>query len=280
MSFSIDHERSRINQIISKFSCNYTSPVSLARQSLNKMTRHRKGFSHEFESIKDQDSTMPSVKLILEESLNRISQVPQNNQPTPSHHSSQQVFTFQTLREAIAANPDLIYKKSLNSSAIDKSSKAIKVKNKSKKRGEEEKLALPSIKKAKLAQKDEEFFNIISHRIVNHLQSNLLPYSKFLKQSENDGRDNLYGETQGQKEIRVFDRKLKGFMPGVIHKVRKGFVNEVSKKNSKILHVVLPKYRKNSYFIESRVQNKNFSDEDTSVKGWDKMTPFDLLDPV
>jgi hypothetical protein len=278
MSFSIDRERTRINQIISKFSSNYTSPISLAKQSLNKMTRHRKVYSYESDSIKDQEINMRSLKLLSEQSLNRITQekLENNENSTPYNHSSQQVFTFQTLREAIAANPDLIYKKTQNNSTTDKNSKVLKVK--SKKREEEKVIKyLPSLKKIHQG-KNDEFLNIVSHRIMGRFYSNNEGNSKFSKMSELDFKD--YSESQAQKELRAFDRKMKGFMPGVIQKMRKGFVHDSLKKNSKILHVVLPKYRKNSYFNESKQQNKNFSDEDASVKGWDKMTPMDLLDPV
>lgn len=282
MDYSLERERTRINRIISKFSCNYTSPISLAKQSLNKMTRHRKLYSYESDSLKDQDSDMRSVKMLLDQSYNRLSKDRINNNLNQeyNHHSSQHIFTFQTLREAMVANPDLAYLKYLDN-VTDKNSVEKKKKPRKKNVSNDDKALkyLPSLKKIQNPKQKQENLSVASHRVMAQAYRSPEDKSKFSKISDGEMLDlSVHGDTENLKEIRTFERKIKGFIPGVIKRGKKdeGFAYGMS-KNNKILHVVLPKYHKNSYFNDHKVL-RNFSDEETSVKGWDKSTPLDMLD--
>lgn len=283
MDYSLELERTRINRIISKYACNYTSPVSLAKQSLNKLTRHRKLYSYEFDSIKDQDSNMHSVNTLLDQPYNCLSHDRNNSflNKEHTHHSSQHIFTFQTIREAMVANPDLAHVKYLDSS-LDKNIKTIKVRTKNKINSDPEKVLnhLPSLKKIKSPNKRPEIFSISSHRAMAQPYRSPEDRSKFSKLSEIDIKDlSIHGDTEYLKDIRTLDRKIKGFIPGIIKRTYKKNDNfaEGVYKHSRVLHVVLPKYNKNNYFNDTKV-NRNFSDEETSIKGWDKSTPLGMND--
>ena len=282
MDYSLELERSRINRIISKYAYNYTSPVSLAKQSLNKLTRHRKLYSYEFDSFKDTDTNMHSVNILTDQPYNSLSQERNSSflYKEHAHHSSQHIFTFQTIREAMVANPDLAYVKYMDSS-VDKNIKPSKGRAKRVISSDPEKALnhLPSLKKIHSPSKRPEIFTISSHRAMAHPYRSPEDRSKFSKLSEADQKDlSVHGDTENLKEIRTLDRKIKGFIPGAIKRnYQKNFPQGPS-KHSRVLHVVLPKYSKNNYFNDPKATRNFNNDEETSVRGWEKSSPLDMND--
>ena len=105
MKNDLQNQRSRIEKILKKFSYNYTSPISLAGQNMNKLTRHRKQFTFDLDSTKESDQNIKSLQELYPDiNTTRQIKLEKELEKEKLFFDSKNVFKFQTLREALALN--------------------------------------------------------------------------------------------------------------------------------------------------------------------------------
>lgn len=295
MDYSLQRERLRINKILSKLSCNYNSPISLAKQTLNKLTRHKKVYSFEAEHGKPCESYQ-SVKDLIEKTMENSQERAEVNKSVPH------TFTFQTLREILALNPDVVNQVNAN----NQKNSEIRFKN--------AKLQKKKRKKVYEYSKttNSEVHNTVKHlpamnEFANYMQNSpsfLRSNSKKLKKrlakvnlGENPKKSKIFDsfitETYEKTMKHESERMIRISPDPIFHEVphlyafrknsNKPKLEKLSPTHAhkaKIINITLPKALKQSYFSETKKKSLlTYKDDEVSLRGWEKITPLDLLEP-
>ena len=311
MDFNLQRERIRINKIISKITCNYSSPISLAKQTLNKLTRHRKVYSFGAEQGKVFDGKIQSVRELitkpidLKEKEEKIEQMHERN--SEAHRSIPHTFTFQTLREVLANNPDGSHGLTTNheeSDTIVKSQRKREKKKKGKFDGEflekvyteysHNKIKhLPAMSEfVSFRHKSPTFLRDISNkskrRILKTNFENKNKHSRFMDgflaecyikalRHESEETVKMKPDSIFQNEMLV--SSLNNDLNSRTRDLKYHKHDALQDQKGKVINITLPKTIKLSYFSENKkISLLKYKEDDTSIRGWEKITPLDLLE--
>ncbi|OMJ87036.1 hypothetical protein SteCoe_11277 [Stentor coeruleus] len=290
MDYSLQRERTRINNILSKLLSNLAPPALIVKKSTYKLKKHKKLFTYEAESTKDLGATDAALSILIEKDREKARKEKKNSDPAltvQTRQSIQQVFTFQTLREALAMNPDL--NKTINYS--NKSAgrnfdnpllKNIKIVTSSVDSEHNKKFKyLPRLKGTKSILKNQTptFLKIVSRNTLakRFLETqNLQSKSPEIEYNQNmsncdyviKSKQDSYCDKDVSVELKQRNMRIK---------YKKMSLGPMSRK--KISNVGLPKSVRNVVFndnksnLESRVL-----EEDMTLKGWEKTSTLNLLD--
>ena len=309
MDYYSQRERKRIDKILNKFSCNYNLPVSLAKQSMNKLTRHKRVYSYNIESEKDPITRIKSVKDMF---INKAKDDKQDNfeKEVILNQPIQHTFTFQTLRETLAMNPDVreINKNMTNARESKIMNKNIKKKLNKSECSEKPKITyfpritdpLKNLGGTSSFLKDFSM-NRIKNLIRNSIEENSKSRLKDTFITENRTRNNIY-EFEDENEVNCkykLDycklkesntdineypinnyKKTRSYSktrdPDILKKYYRDNTDYlISKPNS----ISLSKALKLSYFSENKKKTiRRCIEDESSLKGWDKITPIDMLE--
>ena len=297
MDYYFQRERKRIDNILNKFTCNHSLPISLAKQSMNKLTRHKKVYSFEADSEKDPLASVRSVKDFLikkTEIRSKDGKYDFSDQEERSQKSIQHTFTFQTLREVLAMNPDVTQ---INKNLIHERESRKRNKKKHQKKSQSEcneknkVIYLPTVNEnAAGSGKNSSFLREFpNNRIKKIITCGIEERNRNQKLKGSFLRDNSTKNSNYEDDINkihilygneIFvnsnNRNLFGSKIREPKIERKNFGET---EHIKAINITLPKAVKASYLSELK-QNalRRYLEDDSSVRGWDKITPLDHLE--
>lgn len=288
MDYNLQKERSRINKILNKHSANYISPVSLANQPLNRLTKHKKFYNNRGESS-ELDSDFSSISFFLKYNQKNSGKLASLSESSKYlNQSAQHLFTFQTLREAIASDHQGLKAGPIGQSKIqlkEKLKKYINLNNDS----DYNKLLkyLPSLKKSQFNQKKSSFLNEgfkSNQRKVSRIKFSDGAIENLKIETEKNG---LKAEDEGFLKIKpeeIFKNEMilnsqSKNMGTISERPRKipKVPSEYSRNKSKLITVKLPKALKSRYFADAGNNSVVLcKDDDLLIQGWEELGPLDI----
>ncbi|OMJ69876.1 hypothetical protein SteCoe_32290 [Stentor coeruleus] len=286
MDYSLERERTRISNIISKLSSKLSPPVAIIKQSTNKLTKHKKVFGYEVDAFKELGTTETSLAILTERDKERAREAKKDTSSSTIRqvrNSTQHIFTFHNMREALSMSIDFhkpsnhnnrsagrsfeipYYKpgNDMHSSFTNNDKKLIKY--------------LPKLKNIKNPQNGSPtFLKIISRSSLpksfepNHQsKSPELVIKKNLSIYQENRR--FKQETYTKKPV-FQDNKYKS-----ISVKSKKLSLEPAESKSKIVNIIIPK--KKPIINNNKNNIESFSlDEDMMLRGWDKVSPSSIFD--
>ncbi|OMJ77028.1 hypothetical protein SteCoe_23469 [Stentor coeruleus] len=254
---------------------------------MNKLKKHRKLYSYEVESTKNIGASDASLGIMIEKERERVKDDKKNNtEESKVKKSTQQIFTFQTLREALAINPDLY--KSLNYG------------NRSTGRAFDGHIHNKQGNKYSFSS-DSEYNKVTNYvnslkEASNKLNSGTPTFLKIISQKNfiNKPRDKKTRKTKSPafeilKNPLVFEKLRKSRQDAYFNKelsidYRYNHIPDKGKKDNrgsktKMINVVFPKAIRNLVFSDSNSNSgSRLLEEDVNLKGWEKATPLGMLE--
>lgn len=286
MDYCLERERTRISKIINKLSSNLSPPISIVKQSTNKLTKHKKVFGYEVDAFKEQGTTETSLAILTERDKERAREAKKDTSSSvirQMRNSTQHIFTFHNMREALSMSIDFRKPSNYNNRSAGRTFETSYYKPGSDVfssfANDDKKLTkyLPKLKNIKNPQNGSPtFLKIISKSTLpksfeaHHLsKSPELAVKKNLSIYEENRRSKQ--ETYAKKGV-FQDNKYKN-----ISVKSKKLCLEPAESKSKMVHVMIPK--KKTVINDNKVNTGNFIiDEDMTIRGWDKVAPSSMFD--
>jgi hypothetical protein len=289
---TIQKERARINRIISRYAHNYASPIIIPRQPFSTLRRHQKFYSFDAEPVKIPEQHSSSISSLVNNPSNSL----KRSQPEPltkKHEESanifhnqlvQHIFTFQTLREVIANNPNK--KRSNDSFEHIKGLKGKKInQSEGRKTKKKKEMAFFGNEKA-IKNKSPTFLRIVSKRILTKDEKemnkeDLTDYGDIYFKTEDTISNNDRQRVKDERSNKKFLDKLRGnklVLSRIIKEIKPSRKHQnsisVEENNSwfgevknKALHIVLPNSNASDPIKISLPSSQNA--DENSIKGWE-----------
>ncbi|OMJ82632.1 hypothetical protein SteCoe_16613 [Stentor coeruleus] len=286
MDYCLERERARIRNIISKLSSNSSPPVSMIKQSTNKLTKQKKVFGYEIDAFKEVGIAETSLAILTERDKERAREAKKDASSSvirQMRNSAQHIFTFHNMKEALSMSIDFRKPPNFSNRSAGQSFE-VPFYNPgsdvfSSFANDDKKLTkfLPKLKNKKNPHNmSPTFLKIISRSTIpKSFEAHYLSKSPELAVKKNLSiyQENRRSKQETYTKKPVFqDNKYKS-----ISVKSKKLSLEPAESKSKMVNIIIPK--KKPIMNDNKNNTGNFLlDEDMTLKGWDKVALSSMFD--